>query len=133
MSLNISFNIQFLNRSLNWSLKSGWSRPCSRAPVPTTANAGRSNVSRVQLHGYSEIMRVMSKFHFTDPTRPDPQTAVVDLSAQSRHVRTVSVDLVRSGLRQSPWVRVVEFRNDTVRPDQRQSLVWPLFTKQRNW
>ena len=75
---------------------------------------------------------------------------VVDLSARSRYVRTLSVGLVWSGRRQSPWsiwhgpdlvgdqvagadmsgrvgsgvvVRVVEFRNDTTRPDQRQSLV----------
>ena len=34
--------------------------------------------------------------------------------------------LVGSGRRQSPWVRVVEFRNDTTRPDQRQSLVGPV-------
>ena len=68
--------------------------------------------------------RVVSKFHYTDPTRPDqthgplesptsPRTfLVVDLSAQSRHVRTSSVGLVWSGRRRSPWVRVVEFETD---------------------
>jgi len=79
---------------------------------------------------------------------------VVDLSAKSRHVRPLSVGLVWSGRRQSPWVRavefdtdqtlletwsqartclvesgrlhVVEFINDTTRPDQRQRLVEPV-------
>jgi len=52
--------------------------------------------------------RVVSKFHYTNPTRPDSQTTwisahirglclVVDWSAQSRHVRTLSVGLVWSG------------------------------------
>ena len=52
--------------------------------------------------------RVVSKFHYMDPTRPDSRTAwvsdksaglclVVDLSAQSRHVRTLSA-WVWSGL-----------------------------------
>jgi len=48
---------------------------------------------------------------------------VVDLSAQSRHVRSLSVGLVWSGRRQSPCVRLVVFGNDTTRPDQRQILV----------
>ena len=76
---------------------------------------------------------------------------VVDFSAQSQHVPT---GLVWSGRRQGPWVRVVkfdtdqtlsetwsqartclvrsgpvrvaEFRNDTTRSDQRQSLVGPV-------
>jgi len=79
---------------------------------------------------------------------------VVDLSAKSRHVRPLSVGLVWSGRRQSPWVRAVEFDmdqtlsetwsqartclvesgrlhvvafiNDTTRPDQRQRLVEPV-------
>jgi len=69
--------------------------------------------------------RVGPEFHYTDPTRPDQTRPtdrlglrqvsglclVVDLSAQSRHVRTLSA---------------VEFRNDTTRPDQRQSLARPV-------
>jgi len=34
--------------------------------------------------------------------------------------------LVWSGRRQNPWLRVVEFRNDTTRSDQRESLVGPV-------
>jgi len=66
--------------------------------------------------------RVVSKFHYTDPTRPDSRTLglqqvgrlrlFVDLSAQSRHVRTWSAGLVWSGRRQSPWFRVVELDTD---------------------
>ena len=37
---------------------------------------------------------------------------VVDLSAQSRHVLTLTVGLVWSGRRHSPWVGVVEFDTD---------------------
>ena len=55
----------------------------------------------------------MSKFHYTDPTTQARSAdrsglrqvrglgLVVDLSAQSRHVRTLSVGLVWSGRRQS--------------------------------
>jgi len=80
----------------------------------------------------------MSKFYYTDPTTQARSAdrsglrqvrglgLVVDLSAQSRHVRTLSVGLVWSGRRQGTWVRVVEFRNDTTRPDQRQILVGPV-------
>jgi len=42
---------------------------------------------------------------------------VVDLSAQSRHVRTLSVGLVWSGRRQSPWVRVAKFDTDRTLPE----------------
>jgi len=62
--------------------------------------------------------RVVHKLHYTHPTRPTDRLRLrthprgrclsVDLSAQSRHVRTVPVGLVWSGRRQSPCVRVVE-------------------------
>ena len=42
---------------------------------------------------------------------------VIDLSVQSRHVRILSVGLV--GSQTKSVVRVVEFGNDTTRPDQR--------------
>ena len=42
------------------------------------------------------------------PASPRGLCLVVDLSSQSRHVRTLSVYLVWSGRRRSPWVHVVE-------------------------
>jgi len=106
--------------------------------------------------------RVVSKFHYTDPTRPDPDR--LDLRTHPRTlsgrrlVRSISTctDFVRgsdlvglqtksvgpgSGICHGPdcrrpgrrrghvWsgpVRVVEFTNDTTRPDQPQSLVGPV-------
>ena len=78
----------------------------------------------------------MSFLNSTTRTRPDQThgplgspTSPPTLSGH-RPVRSISTctDFVRgsglvwSGRRQSPCVRLVEFRNDTTRPDQRQSL-----------
>ena len=70
--------------------------------------------------------RVVSKFHYTDPrtlseTRPD------QIHGHSPYMSRLSGQVYDSGL----WVwsgrvREMEFRHDTTRPDQRQSLFGPL-------
>jgi len=105
--------------------------------------------------------RVVPKFHYTEPTRPDQTHGPLRSPASPptlsgrRLVRSVSIctDFVRgsglvrsqtksvgpcSGMRHRPGFvrdlvagadmsgRVVEFRNDTTRPDQRRSLVGPV-------
>jgi len=79
------------------------------------------------------------------PTRPDPQTKSTHVEIERTSLRP---DKVRGlvGDPSGPWVgsgrvRVVEFRNDTTRPDQRQSLaeltnvIWtdPVRTQQTLW
>jgi len=62
-----------------------------------------------------------------DPTRPDPRTKSVHVEIEQTSLRPDKVGgLVGDPSGPSVWsgrVRVVEFRNDTTRPDQRQSLV----------
>ena len=75
--------------------------------------------------------RLVSKFHYTDPgtlsaTRPD-QTRLTD--KVSPYMSRLSGQVYdQTGDPSGPWVwsgrvRAVELRNDTTRPDQRQSLV----------
>ena len=69
--------------------------------------------------------RIVSKFHYADPTGPDPRASwLSDKSADSgrRLVRSMSTctDFVRgsgrvgSGRRQSPWVRAAETDTDQI-------------------
>jgi len=65
-----------------------------------------------------------------DTARPDPRTKSVHVEIERKSLRP---DKVRGlvGDPSGPWVwsgrvRVVEFRNDTTRPDQRQGLVGPV-------
>ena len=70
------------------------------------------------LHGPTDVV--------CDPSRPDPRTKSVHVETERTSLRPDKV----GGLVGDPrglWVwsgrvRVVEFRNDTTRPDQRQSL-----------
>ena len=93
-------------------------RPDMSAPV--TSFPTKSGPCQIPLHGPTDFV--------CDPTRPD-QT-----NGQSPYMRTrLRPDKVRGlvGDPSGPWVwsgrvRVVEVRNDTTRPDQRQSLVEPV-------
>jgi len=65
-----------------------------------------------------------------DPTRPEPRAKSVRVEIERTSLRP---DKVRGlvGDPSGPWVwfgrvRVVEFRNETTRPDQRQSLAGPI-------
>ena len=77
--------------------------------APATSSPTKSAPCQAPLHGLTDFV--------CDPTRPDPRTKAVQkvLRGCVRRPKR-SVCLVWSGR-----VRVVEFKNDTTRPDQRQS------------
>ena len=90
---------------------------CGHMSTPATRSLTKSGPCQIQLHGPTSV-------------------GLVWLQTKSVHVETERTSLRPDKLRglvgdpSGPWVwsgrvRVVEFRNDTTRHDQRQSLVGP--------
>ena len=131
MAINGRSNREFTAMSFDKQQMSG-ERPANHYVYTFTVSCIRRRLTAEgMLSGCSSVRSCV--IHYTDPTRlcwtkfgwvrsglrqVGGLCLVVDLSAQSRHVRILS--WVWSGRRPSPWARVVEFRNDTTGPDQRQ-------------
>jgi len=90
--------------------------------APATRSPTKSGPYQIPPYGPTDFV--------CDPTRPDPRTKSVHVEIERTSLR---LDKVRGliGDPSGPWVwsgrvRVVEFRNDTTRPDQRQSPIGKL-------
>jgi len=100
------------------SIVSVWARTRPDMSSPATRSPTGSGPCQIPLHGPREFV--------CTPTRPDPRTKSVHVEIEGTSRRPDKIGgrvgdpsgrLVWSGR-----VRLVEFRNDTTRPDQRQSL-----------
>jgi len=86
--------------------------------APATRSLTKPGLCLIPLHGPTDFV--------CDLTRPEPRTKSVHIETERTSLRPDKVGGLAGDL-SGPWVwsgrfRVVEFRNDTTRPDQRQNL-----------